>query len=71
MTVSEALDKIILPRAREEQTIWNGVTYWNIDNPLNKNLRRNQRRYKVRGDKIIRMDSPKNIEKAQRELAPF
>ena len=50
-----------------------GDRYWNIDVAKKQGvkLRRDQRRYKVRNGKIIRLDSPRNIEKKREELAPF
>lgn len=67
------LNDLFVQTARDSYAIGGNPypIYWNIDDPLNKNLKRNQRRYKVRNNKVIKMDSPKNIEKAQEELAPF
>ena len=65
------LNDLFVQTARDSYAIGEKPIYWNIDHPINKNLRRNQRRYKVRNNKVIKMDSPKNIEKAQAELAPF
>lgn len=47
--------------------------YWNIDvaKEMGIKLTRSQRRYKVRNGEIIRFDSPRNIEKERKQLAPF
>lgn len=47
--------------------------YWNIDaaKEMGIKLTRSQRRYKVRDGEIIRFDSPRNVEKERKQLAPF